>query len=95
MGSTLVFDMNERRPEGVEGYSLDTGIFPTDAFSFTKPTATPPILSFTSGWKLGATTSISTIVDDDEFLIYDKNVAQYKRITFLSLAGAVATALGL
>lgn len=44
--------MSERRPEGVEGYSLDTGIFPTDAFTFTKPTATSPMVVLSSGWKM-------------------------------------------
>lgn len=39
--------MSERRPEGVEGYSLDTGLFPFDIFEFDTPT-----LKVKSGYEL-------------------------------------------
>ena len=41
---------SERRPEGVEGYALDTGLFPFDAFGFTRPTASTPVVYLKATW---------------------------------------------
>lgn len=41
---------NDRRPEGIEGYSVDSGLFPFDAFGFTKPSATNPVVYLKAEW---------------------------------------------
>lgn len=43
---------SERRPEGVEGYTLDSGLFPFDAFTSTQPTVDPPVIHTVAPWVL-------------------------------------------
>ena len=87
---------SERRPEGVEGYALDVGLFPFDAFTSTKPTVAQPVVGMAEGWKLLTDTAIATagLADADELYVYDKDQSVYRKVTLLSLASAIGTILG-
>ena len=83
-------------PGQITTEGIDTGVFPFDAFTATKPSAVPPVVGMTGGWKLLTDTVIgsATLADDDEVVLYDASESAYRKITLLSLASAFGTILG-